>query len=59
MILASSEDMEVVGEAVDGAEAVAAVQAHRPDVVLMDIRMPGMDGIAATSALRRLRLRRT
>jgi DNA-binding NarL/FixJ family response regulator len=54
MILASSEDMEVMGEAVDGTDAVAAVQAHRPDVVLMDIRMPGMDGIAATAALRRL-----
>lgn len=54
MILSSSEDLEVVGEAADGADAVAAVQASRPDVVLMDIRMPGMDGIAATSALRRL-----
>jgi DNA-binding NarL/FixJ family response regulator len=54
MILSSSEEVEVVGEAADGADAVAAVQAHRPDVVLMDIRMPGMDGIAATSALRRL-----
>ena len=45
---------EVVGEADDGARAVAAVRAHRPDVVLMDIRMPEMDGIAATAALRRL-----
>ena len=54
MILSSSEEMEVVGEAADGADAVAAVRAHRPDVVLMDIRMPGMDGIAATAALRRL-----
>lgn len=54
MILSSSEDLEVVGEAADGTEAVAATQAHRPDVVLMDIRMPGMDGITATSALRRL-----
>ena len=54
MILSSSEEMEVVGEAADGADAVAAVQAHRPDVVLMDIRMPGMDGITATSAVRRL-----
>jgi len=54
MILSSSEEMEVVGEAADGADAVATAQAHRPDVVLMDIRMPGMDGIAATSALRRL-----
>jgi DNA-binding NarL/FixJ family response regulator len=54
MILSSAEEIEVVGEAADGSEAVAAAQAHRPDVVLMDIRMPGMDGIAATSALRRL-----
>ena len=54
MILSSSEEMEVVGEAADGADAVATAMAHRPDVVLMDIRMPGMDGIAATSALRRL-----
>jgi DNA-binding NarL/FixJ family response regulator len=53
MILSSSEEIEVVGEAADGADAVATAQAHRPDVVLMDIRMPGMDGIAATSALRR------
>ncbi len=54
MILSSSEEIEVVGEAVDGAEAVASVRAHPPDVVLMDIRMPVMDGIAATEALRRL-----
>lgn len=54
MILSSSEELEVVGEAADGTDAVAAAQAHRPDVVLMDIRMPGMDGIAATTALRRL-----
>lgn len=54
MILSSSEEIEVVGEAADGADSVEAVRAHRPDVVLMDIRMPGMDGITATSALRRL-----
>ena len=54
MILSSSDELEVVGEAADGADAVATVQTSRPDVVLMDIRMPGMDGIAATSALRRL-----
>lgn len=53
-ILSSSEELEVVGEAADGADAVAAAQTHRPDVVLMDIRMPEMDGIAATEALRRL-----
>jgi DNA-binding NarL/FixJ family response regulator len=54
MILSSAEEMEVVGEAADGADAVSAAQANRPDVVLMDIRMPIMDGIAATSALRRM-----
>jgi DNA-binding NarL/FixJ family response regulator len=40
--------LEVVAEARDGAEAVAAVADHRPDVVLMDLRMPGMDGVEAT-----------
>lgn len=54
MILSSSAEIDVVGEAADGAEVVAAVQACRPDVVLMDIRMPRVDGIAATTALRRL-----
>jgi DNA-binding NarL/FixJ family response regulator len=54
MILASAEDLEVVGEADDGARAVAAVREHRPDVVLMDIRMPELDGIQATAAVRRL-----
>lgn len=52
MILSSSDEVDVVGEAADGADAVAAVSAHRPDVVLMDIRMPIMDGIAATAAVR-------
>jgi DNA-binding NarL/FixJ family response regulator len=54
LILSSADDLEVVGEADDGAGAVAAVRQHRPDVVLMDIRMPQLDGIAATAALRRL-----
>ncbi|MBI4883075.1 MAG: response regulator transcription factor [Actinobacteria bacterium] len=54
MILSSSEELEVVGEAADGADAVATARTLRPDVVLMDIRMPGMDGIAATAVLRRL-----
>jgi DNA-binding NarL/FixJ family response regulator len=54
MILSSADDIEVVGEADDGAHAVAAVRQHRPDVVLMDIRMAVMDGITATTALRRL-----
>jgi DNA-binding NarL/FixJ family response regulator len=54
MILSTAEDLDLVGEADDGARAVAAVREHRPDVVLMDIRMPQMDGITATAALRRL-----
>jgi DNA-binding NarL/FixJ family response regulator len=54
MILSSAEDLEVVGEADDGARVVAAVREYRPDVVLMDIRMAEMDGITATAALRRL-----
>ena len=54
MILSSAEDLEVVGETDDGARVLAAVREHRPDVVLMDIRMAEMDGITATAALRRL-----
>jgi DNA-binding NarL/FixJ family response regulator len=54
LILTSADDIEVVGETDDGAKAVATVRQHRPDVVLMDIRMPQMDGITATAALRRL-----
>ena len=48
LILGSEPGIEVVAKASDGAEAVAAARTHRPDVVLMDIRMPGMDGIEAT-----------
>ncbi|MFC4587905.1 response regulator [Sphaerisporangium corydalis] len=47
MILDAQPGIEVVAEAGDGAEAVAAVRAHRPDVLLLDIRMPTMDGIEA------------
>ena len=47
-VLATQPDLEVVGEAADGREAVDAVRRHRPDVVLMDVRMPRLDGIAAT-----------
>lgn len=47
-ILSTEDDITVVGEARDGAEAVALAGRHCPDVVLMDIRMPGMDGLEAT-----------
>jgi DNA-binding NarL/FixJ family response regulator len=51
MILSAESDLRVVGEAGDGASAVELARRLRPDVVLMDIRMPGMDGIQATRAL--------
>ncbi len=47
-LLERAEDIEVVGEAADGAAGVAAVLEHRPDVVLMDLRMPEVDGVTAT-----------
>jgi DNA-binding NarL/FixJ family response regulator len=48
LILGGAHDIEVVGQAVDGRDAVTATREHRPDVVLMDIRMPRMDGLEAT-----------
>ncbi|MEU4550188.1 response regulator transcription factor [Nonomuraea dietziae] len=48
MVLDAQEDMEAVGEAGEGAEAVRLARRLRPDVVLMDVRMPGLDGIEAT-----------
>jgi DNA-binding NarL/FixJ family response regulator len=50
-LLANSDDIQVVGEASDGREAVAVVTRTQPDVVLMDVRMPGVDGIAATQQI--------
>lgn len=51
MLIDREPDMEVVGEASDGGEAIALTRAQRPDVVLMDIRMPGTDGLEATTQI--------
>ncbi len=51
MLLDAQPDLEVVAEAAEGAEAVRLAELHRVDVVLMDVRMPGTDGVAATRAL--------
>ncbi|MFF5262833.1 response regulator [Actinomadura viridis] len=51
MILSAQPDLDLVGEAADGAEAIRAARELRPDVVLMDVRMPHVDGIEATAAI--------
>jgi DNA-binding NarL/FixJ family response regulator len=50
-LMSSADDMEVVGEAIDGADAMRQAVISRPDVILMDIRMPGTDGISATQLI--------
>ncbi|MFF4059768.1 response regulator [Streptomyces sp. NPDC001668] len=52
LMLGGAEDIEIVGEAADGTEVEAAVERTRPDVVLMDLRMPSADGLTATEQLR-------
>jgi DNA-binding NarL/FixJ family response regulator len=51
MLIDSCEDLEVVAEAADGAQAVDLARRHHPDVVVMDVRMPGTDGLAATEII--------
>jgi DNA-binding NarL/FixJ family response regulator len=51
-ILSAYQDLELVGEAANGEEAISAVERLQPDVVVMDIRMPGYDGIAAVRAIK-------
>ncbi|MFG2404936.1 response regulator [Streptomyces brevispora] len=51
ILIDSRPDMEVVGEAADGAEAIELTRTHHPDIVVMDIRMPGTDGLTATATI--------
>jgi DNA-binding NarL/FixJ family response regulator len=53
LVLDSEADLTIVAEVSDGAQAIRAARDHRPDLVLMDVRMPGVDGLAATVELRR------
>jgi DNA-binding NarL/FixJ family response regulator len=55
-LLSDEDDLVVVGECADGSDVVAAAERLNPDVVLMDLSMPGMGGVAATNALRAARL---
>jgi DNA-binding NarL/FixJ family response regulator len=52
MVVDSQPDLTVVGEAADGLEAVEAAAEHRPDVILLDVRMPGLDGVSAAGRIR-------
>lgn len=52
MVVESQPDLTVVGEAADGLQAIDAVAEHRPDVILLDVRMPGLDGVTAAGRIR-------
>jgi DNA-binding NarL/FixJ family response regulator len=53
LLLGMRADVEVVAAVADGSEALPAAEQHKPDVVLMDFRLPGMDGVQATQALKK------